>query len=363
MTGFLSLGERTAVGAKAHVFFGRLLTDESYWRLLHCDTIQEIVEYLKSLPGFAPHLLSISPEIHRAELEDVLEMLPLRETLTFFGYLTGEQRAYVRCWIDLYEADLLKRAMRSLFSRKQDREQLRQRFALIPKPSFSSEALLSSGSYEEFLEALSGSGYYRVLREPLTKLAGEGGSLFSAETAVDLHVLSALFRAAGKVDPRNGTGVLSLVGTMVDLLNVSWLHRSARFFDMHFEEMLNRLLPVRHRLGLPFLRKLSRAENPEAFWDLLRHSCYGGALGESLPKEDFELETRMKQHLWRQAKQLFRRSGIGFHSLVAYLFLRRYEIQDLKTIIEDVRYDFDRRGALLFMVRPIVPGGERAWRW
>lgn len=361
--GFLSLGERTAVGAKAHVFFGRLLDDGSYWRLLHCDTIREIVEYLKTLPGFAPHLTSIPLEVHRAELEDVLEVLPLREAVTFLGYLTRGQRAYLRCWIGLYEADLIKRTMRSLFSGQRDRERLRERFSLIPRPSFSSDALLSASSYEEFLEALRGSGYFRVLREPLTRLSGEGGSLFGAETAVDLHGLSSLFRAAGNLGAEERAGVLSLVGTMVDFLNVSWLYRSARFFDMHFEEMLNRLLPVRHRLGMPFLRKLSRAENQEMFWELLQHSCYGGAFGESAPREDFGLETRMKQHLWRQARKLFRKSGIGFHSLAAYLFLRRYEIQDLKTIIEDVRYDFDRREALLFMVRPIVPGGEHAWRW
>ena len=48
--------------------------------------------------------------------------------------------------------------------------------------------------------------------------------------------------------------------------------------------------------------------------------------------------------------------------VVAYLFLRHYEVADLKTLVEDVRYGYSDRDAAVFLVRPILPGRGSVWR-
>lgn len=48
--------------------------------------------------------------------------------------------------------------------------------------------------------------------------------------------------------------------------------------------------------------------------------------------------------------------------MVAYLMLLEFEVMDLVTIVEDVRYGYDRRMGALFLARPIIPEGVVSWQ-
>jgi V/A-type H+-transporting ATPase subunit C len=52
----------------------------------------------------------------------------------------------------------------------------------------------------------------------------------------------------------------------------------------------------------------------------------------------------------------------SFDALGAYLYLRYEEVSDIKMIIEDIRYDYNRREAAYFLGRPLLIGGVAPWR-
>ncbi|HOU33293.1 MAG TPA: V-type ATPase subunit, partial [Synergistaceae bacterium] len=73
----LAFGERLCAGAKARTLRGRLLEDAVYWQLLHCEDVGEIVDRLGTTPEYREVLEKVPREIHRSELEELLDLMLL----------------------------------------------------------------------------------------------------------------------------------------------------------------------------------------------------------------------------------------------------------------------------------------------
>lgn len=364
MTAFFSLGERTAVGTKAHVLYSRLLKDEELWALMACDDVPEIAAHLGRTAGYEEALSTLVPkEATRIQLEDRLKLIPARRAGSFLPYLTGSRRVLLKAWIERTQAAALKKALRFVLTKHGDRETIRSRIADLPFQSLPFDLLLSSRDFTDFSEALRGTPYFGPLREPLKRLAGGDENLFPAEAAIDTTVLVALYRAAEALSAGERGSVLRILGVQADLLNLSWIYRALRYYDLTPEERIARLLPCRYRLGAATLRRLARAADLDDFWSNLKSCPYGGAFEDSPPAEEMAMERDMRRFIRKTASLVFRMGRPDFATMLAYLTLLESEVTDLTTLIEDVRYDYDRRHAALFLARPLIPGGEVRWQW
>ncbi|MDO9508666.1 MAG: V-type ATPase subunit [Thermovirgaceae bacterium] len=357
----VALGEETAAGTRARTLFSRLLSDRDYWELLDCDSVDEILERLKNTEGYARTLAALSSGIHRSELETHLEGIPFVEARRFLTSVTASRRDWLEAWLGLYDAETLNRVLRKIFSGHEGASGLEQRFHRVPGSSLPEKDLLAADNFDQILEALRGTPWFRVLQEPLKAALREGGNLFSAEMAVDALTLTRLVRTSRALT-HSGKGSLSdLFGTLADLQNISWTIRGLHYFGMGFEEMINRLLPLRHRLSFDTLRRLGRSKGLDELWDHLGRTPYAAVFGPHPITDSMALEKLIKNHLWNKALSILRKGTPSFPALGAYLFLHDQEIRDIKMIIEDVRYDFNRRDAALFLARPLIRGGETSW--
>jgi V/A-type H+-transporting ATPase subunit C len=359
----VSAGECVATGAKAHVLFGKMLDDNDFWALLECDSPQEIAGYLRRKEGYAPYLETIVlANVHRAELEHALLAVPLYVSASFLPYLNGARMAFLKAWVERFQAGLLKQVMRWLFAGRGERESLRSSLKGLPFVTLPFDALLSCKDFEEFIKTLKATRYYPALREPVDWLLKGRGNLYSCESAVDAHVISNIYRAALNLPILERTEVLNLLGNLIDILNIYFCYRAKRFYAMNREEIVNRLLPVRFKIKGPTINRLASSEDMESFWSVLSSTPCSSAFGEEPPKDELALERDMKRFLRERALRVFRRGSPSFHTAMAYLMLLELEVGDIITIIEDVRYDYNRRIAAAFLARPLIPGGAVSWR-
>ncbi len=364
MTAFFSLGERTAVGTKAHVLFSKLLKDEEMWALLQCDDVPEIAAHLGRTEGYGEALATLVPqEATRAQLEDRLKIIPPKRAGSFLPYLTGARRRLLLAWMERTQAAALKKTMRYVLTRHGDREAIRARIAGLPYQSLPFDLLLSSRDFQDFSDALRETRYFQPLREPLKRLAAGEENLFPAEAAIDREVLVRLHGAAEDLSAGERGPVMRILGVRFDMLNISWIYRSLRFYDLTPEERIARLLPFRYHLQAGSLRRMARSADLDEFWPVMKSTAYGAAFSESPPTEEMVMDRDLRRFILKTAERVFRRGSPDLSTLIAYLTLLESEVSDLTTLIEDVRYDYDRRHAALFMARPLIPGGEVRWQW
>lgn len=365
---YSSHGECISVGVKAHVLYSRILKEETFWGLLNCDSVAEITDQLKNTEGYGPHLETLPPrEIHRHDLEYALKASLLTEANGFLLYFNGTRDMFFRAWVAWYEAENLKNIFRHVMSDNTDRERLRRRLFLIPGTALSYDALLMARNFGEIGEALRGTVFYRVLIEPLKRLVtGEEKSLFPLEMAVDTLVENALYKAMMRLESSARRLLMPIFGARIDLLNTYIIYRALTFYHMSPEETLNRLLPVRHKIQLSQLRRLCRSGTLAEALEILEETspAYAAIFKNSLqqPEPQLALERNINRFLYLQALRVYRTGAPGFHTAISYFLLREFEIKDLIKIIEDVRYDYDRRHAVSYLTRPILSGGDVSWQ-
>lgn len=364
---YASLGECLSIGVKARVLYSRLLSESDYWLLLGSDTVGEIAAKLRMKEAYRESIALLPQEVHRYDLEAAVKMSLLAQANTFLIHFSNPRDVFFRAWISWYESENLKSVFRHIAAGRTDRDALRRRLYVIPGTKISYDNVLAARNFAELAEALRGTAFGKVLAEPLKRLVtGEEDSLFPLEMACDSFVELLLYRMMKKLEQHEREALVPIFGTRIDLLNIYILYRSLAFYNMTPEETLNRLLPVRHKISLKFLREAVRARTVDALKSFLTENfpAYASILTDSLEQDEphLAMERNIKRRINEQALRVYGSGSPGFHTAMSYFVIKEYEIEDLIHIIEDVRYGYDRKHAAVYLIKKILTGGEMGWR-
>lgn len=359
---YSSQGERISIGVKAHVLYSRLLSSDDYWMLLGSDTVGEVAQKLKST-SYASALDTLPPDPHRHDVEGAVKNSLMVQVESFLIHLSNPRDRFFRTWIAWYEAENLKSVFRYIAAGRMERDELRQRLYSLKSSKISYENLLMARDFAEAGDAMRGTPFQRVLDEPIKRLvSGEEHSLFPFEMAIDSYVELSLYKAMKGLEPEERRMLEPIFGTRIDLYNLYILYRALEFYDMTPEETLNRLLPVRYKIQLPFFREAVRVESFDDMSGMLqaRYPAYAGIFAGALTGDEpqLTLERNLKRALYIEAQKVFGSGSPDFHTAISYFVIREFEINDIIRIIEDVRYGYDRRKAAEYLIRPILSGGE-----
>lgn len=361
-------GQATAMGVKAHVLHSRLLSAEDYHVLLGSNSIAEIADLLKSAEAYREVMATLPPsQVHRIDLEGAVRSSIMADAAAFLYYLNGARRAVFDDWLSLYETENLKSIFRWIRSRRLERDQLRQRLYPSPGSKVPYDLLLNARDFGEALEALRETKYYKPIASSIKRLKEGEESLFSLELALDNFIEMSLYRDMQDLPAAEQTLLRSFFGARVDLQNIYNLVRCLLYYKMTLEEMLSRMLPVKFKIKTHDLRNIAKGATWEERLNRLAQlsPVYAEIFGGALDKRDYDLalEIYIKRFNYMKALSIFNTGPPGFHTAMAYFLLKSYEVDDVIRMIEDVRYDYDRRGAAQHLIRPIpATGGELAWR-
>jgi V/A-type H+-transporting ATPase subunit C len=286
----------------------------------------------------------------------------------FLTHFSDTRKKFFRVWFAWYEAENMKSIFRYIRAGRTERDDLRRRLYPIGISKVSFESMILAKDFSEVADVLRGSRFYKVLAEPLHRLAtGKDISIFPLEMALDTFVELTLFKAMNKLAPVERKSLLPIFGTRIDLYNLYILYRAMVFYDMTPEETLNRLLPVRYKISFSVLREAVRFETFDMAVDMLkaRFPAYAQLITEASGNDEpqLALERNIKRYIYMQAHKVFDSGSPGFHTAVSYFILREFEISDITRVIEGVRYGYDRRKAAMCLVTPVVSGGESEWQY
>ena len=371
----LSAGERAAITARARVFRGRLFAAKEYVHLLGLPSVGEIALFLAHSPGYAPYFDVPNADLmHRGEMEGILTAIPVLEETPFTRFVGAERTALLLAWGERFDAEIVKRVVRIITTGVGSRAALRRRIASVPITLADGEKLLAAQSLGDVLEAIRGYPLEPVLTAPLRRALGDvsqrvrAGALFRAKTAMDTFFLTRILSEGGRLRGSERRWVRRLFGVRADLINIYWIYRGRRFFNLSPEEALGMTLPVRYELDFATLSEFAFAPDVRSMLELMSASRrYGeafrtsgveerlsarGSLEDPVVQSEMTLEHNLYRVLWKTATDIFSSGSSGVHAPLAYLTLRELEVKDLFTIIENVRYGFDARQALSFLIHP-----------
>lgn len=340
----MALMTYSGLSAKVKAMKGRLMKDEDFYAISSMQSVPEFLSFLKTSSSYSRLFDHVSDEtLHRGEIEKLLQLALYDDYARIYTFAGPKQRRFLKIYFQRYEIQIIKAFLHLIF----DHRDITFNTKLIPE-HFSSQTdidlnrLAESKSLDDFFETLKGSVYDELL-SPLRSIPGS--TLFDYELALDIHFFRQLWKSKDKeLKSSEFKEITKIYGTQIDLLNILWLYRSKKFYQLTAQEMQEHLIPIYYRLNVPFLQRLIESESLTEFREILGTSFYGKALSEmesSAHESGDALWEMYHQTMGKLRRSAARNNPYSLAVIDEYLYLREEEINRLTTALECIRYSLD----------------------
>lgn len=348
-----------AVNTKIHALKSYLLTDSDYRELMAKGSVPEIVRYLAERWPYSERLQGLDPEsVHRRDLEVLIRSRQVEVIGKLLFQFHDAGRKFILLLLQKYEIENLKLALRhALIAEPKYAQDISPKsYPLGVYATIDPVRLAACSGAEQLLEALQGSQYYEEVNSVIESQSQSKQNLvYLLETALDKWYISRIEQLSSKLGSEERKAVLQSIDVHVDLTNMEWIIRAKKFYSFTPEELYNSLIHAGYKLKADYLRLACDTKSTEEALQFLRAGPYAPVFadlhdGDSLP---FELAQRLRRFFYRSTSSGSLAHEFSLAKLLEYVILVEYEIDDLVTITEAVRYSLQRDEIIRYLGRPL----------
>lgn len=325
-----------AIIAKAKSIYGKRLTKEDYNNLVHKTNVSGVVGYLKDTERYGRLFQNINEtQIHRGQVEQMLSKDMYELYFKLCRFMSVDKSSFCNYMIKEAEVKQIISALVYIKAGSEDGYLLEMPAYLMDYLSFDMMKLSKATNYEQVLDVLSGTPYYKVLK-PL--LAG-GSSHALDECAVELQAwfIKWAFKAIDRSYKGKEAKELKEIFTrQSDLNNIMLCYRKRSLFNEPTES-IKKSLRSTHYLVTPAMidEILAQPDSDVELLTLLKKIYLKNKI-ECNP-ENLEISVRWYKYNFYKKQLSFTKNGtMALYSLMG---LCEVERSNLQKIIEGARYN------------------------
>lgn len=323
---------------KSRAMFGKRLTSQNIADLLNCQTVSEVAAYLKNNTHYAYALRNIDDAtVHRGQLEAALDELFQREITAMSKYRV-DAGEYMRTFLiyNMQIREILKYLRLLAAGRASEYVFAMPKYA-VKRDGFDPIRLSQAKDYDDFLRAISGTAFYKILR----------GMSFTEDgtfeyTMIEHALYSYLFRWAESVINKHFHGrdkedLLGLLGTRSELSSFLNIYRFKKYYSSCGEDTARSLVfDFHYKISKKTFDKMLKADSADEVYEIFRgETVYGRELGDL---GDDYIDHIVNRISYRRVSRLMRFATNPTVTVFSYILLSSIERRDIVTIIEGVRY-------------------------
>lgn len=327
----------SGINAKVKAMTPRLISSDDYNKIANLETVTDLVAYLKKHPGYRDLFQKYDErEIHREEAERVFINGLYLDYTKIYRFANIEQRHDLELIFFRYEVNVLKACIR-LIHNNANAYDLAQFHPFFTKHSrLDVNKLSTSRSMEEYIQNLKGTEFYPLLSKMSSK---SGLSSFDYEMALDVYYFTKSWRLKDQIlQGNNKEAFTHRIGTEIDLLNIMWIYRSKKMYDMGAADIFTYLIPVNYKLTKAQLARLVSTVTLDEFMNQVAATRY----------REFSVFLKngtMEKEYSRIINNIYQYNITRYPASMAavnyYLFCKDSEISRLTTALECIRYGLD----------------------
>ena len=332
------------LNAKVSVMRRYLFKKKDYDELLGKNSVAEIVEYLKQSRSYGDVLGSIAgSSVHRGQLEGMLKASLSRDCEKLARFSKENIHKFLDIYVVNAEVSFLKGLISAICRNEifvpDSHEQAFDNF------SFDKSKIVTAAGFPEMLEYLKGTAYYDVLNPVLSSESDE--LIFKTDMALDvLYYKTAWDYTSRFLDKENSAAVKKTLGTEIDILNLLWIIRAKRHYNIPADIIYTHIIPINYRLKKDEIVQLAQAPSDEALNDAFMKTKYKNIVNYS----DLDIEHFYNDSVLKNMRRAILNNRFSIMPALGYLHFKIIEIGNIIRIVEGVRYNIDRNELRKYLV-------------
>ena len=337
-----------AVNAKIDYLYGQFLRDADVYMLARKQNVEDVI---RSVNDYA-FLDAFDAFEDVYDAQEVLDAYGREQVHKLTHFLRGPEKAFMTAYLRNEEMGRLKMVLRSLRFHKDVRDLAFNQLDLGRE-----QIQVKNESIAQFIERLKKTKYYRILKPYQNE--EEDVILFYMEMNLDKLYYQDLVAAAKALEKEDGQRFQEIFGRKIDLLNIIWMARAKKYYQLLPEEIMNFCILGGHYYNYKRLSDLCYTKSEAEFLKQVGKTPYA-FLFEG---EDVYLysQRRASRYLYYYAKKEIKFSK-GMGKIFCYLILLELEMDDLRILFESARFHIDTEDKLKYLTRHLK-GSEVNGYW
>lgn len=327
--------EYSGLNTKIKAMQAKLLKSNDYMGLSECTGIKEAISVLANSPAYQKTFSgSHTDNLHREDIERLLMQNKYDDFTKIYRFSNPMQRNVLALFFLHYEIALLKKLLRSCISHSKSAFRFQDLKDFYLKHShLDFERLLAAKNMQEFTEGLSGSFYEKSMKDLLAKNA----NLFAYESMLDQLYFRRIWMEKEALHKSDDIHILTeIVGSKIDLLNVVWIYRAKKYYQMSFAQMQSLVIPIFHHLKKETIDKLIFSKTLDEFEQVFRTSYYKKNMDTEV--SEFRPDDVYAKKMDDVYRKLQKQNPNSIATAAFYLYQKELEIETLISMIESIRY-------------------------
>ena len=154
------------------------------------------------------------------------------------------------------------------------------------------------------------------------------------EMSLDRYYFKQLEKAIGMLSGVDREMLDALLGKNTDLLNIQWIYRGKKFYGLSSEELYNYCLESGRKFRGNQLKDLCYVESLEEYKKKIEQTEYAILFSQ----DEIMMEKNMERFIFNLINQLIKKGGESIIVPLGYLHKLEYEMRDLFTVLEGLKY-------------------------
>lgn len=323
-----------AVNTKIITKKGRILDSKDWNKFIESTSLEQLSDLLKNNMEFGKAFSEVDlSESERVRLETVLSRFRKIEIENILHYFSGDYKEFIKTFLMEEEISDLSLILRML-SRGESLEGIKEKFLhsdLFTTLDF--DDLISLKNIEQLTKKLKGTVYYNGLRNLTSEDALKRD--FHIEMKLYVVLYKTLFEAAEKLDKEDMKAAKEIIGLKIDLLNIQWIFRALKYYNISPEEIFIYSLEGGRKIGYDKLRNLCCANSLDEFKKLVK-SYIEYDIFKDLNDAEIDVNVVIDSYMFNYLKnKSYHNIGIA----ISFIYLLDIIINDLTSITEGIQYN------------------------
>ena len=338
-----------AVNAKIRALEKDFLKREDYLNMIRKKSVVDVARYLKENTSYGKLLREINIDnISRRDLEDILKNNMIKNMDKLIYYFRDDYKEFIRSLYIKYEIEDLKILSRSIFNGK-ELETIEKPLSFLGKYSrVSPKSLFKSRTIRDLIYSLEGSEFFEFL---IPLVDGRRENLFRFEMTLDMGYFSIIQSRKLKISREDRKILKKWEGLLADLYNIQWVYRGKKFYSLSPEELLNYTINFGDKLTFRERKAMCYAKNLEELYKMIANTIYGFLFKKEEMYRDIYMERRINRFIYYKLKALDRQFSLSIIQTIDFVWSFEFEIRDIISILEAIRYDTPSEEARKFLVK------------
>ena len=330
-----------AVLTKARAKFGKQLKERDYSNLLACQSVAEVMVYLKSHTHFSAVLSDVNErDVHRGRLEQLLRQNLFNEFDSLCRYDSDVSTGFSRFIIQQMEVEQILRFLILLSANSTEKFIFQFPGFFAKHTEIDVKRLANTDNYDDFLAALSSTPFYKLLKR---YRPDENGKLPVLEIEVALY--GYVYRKMLEMVLANTKGqereeLRAMFFTINDYMSFSKILRLKKYYDLPPEKIKENLFLRYTNISPKLIDKMCRAESTGEVFAIMQSAGTGRMINKIGYNYAGDIPPRVKYKL---AKHNIHFSVYPSVVMISYMFASETELMNVISLIEGIRYQVDRK--------------------